>query len=413
MARRPVRAVPVLIAAALLAAGCSGGDDDRTQIEFFMFKPEAVQTFTEIVADFEAENPDIDVQQNNVVTEAATAMRTRLVRNDLPDVITLNADGNFGEFSAAEVFYDWSSDPIVEDIRPSILDIINDLGVANEGEVNGLPFANNADGVIYNKDLFAQYGVEVPTTWDELIAAAETFQQNDVLPFYVTLKDQWTSQPAWNALASNLAPDDFFDKLRADETSFAEDHEQVADRMYELFSFGQEDRFARDYNTGNQTFAEGGSAMYLQGVWAISAIRTYEPDFEIGVFPLPMDTPEETRLVSGVDVAITMPREPEHPEESKRFIDYLMSPEVTASYAEAQSAFPTLEDTEASDPALTDLQPYFDEDRLVGFSDHQIPASIPLAAINQQFLIDGDQEAYLAALDEDWDKVAKRRPDRG
>ncbi len=50
--------------------------------------------------------------------------------------------------------------------------------------------------MIYNKDIFAQYGVAVPTTWDEFLQACETFKANGVTPIYGTFKDGWTSTRA-------------------------------------------------------------------------------------------------------------------------------------------------------------------------------------------------------------------------
>ena len=62
----------------------------------------------------------------------------------------------------------------------------------------------------------------------------------------------------------------------------------------------------------------------------------------------------------------------------------------------------------SDDPALQSVKPFFDEGRITGFIDHQIPPSIPLAAIDQQFLFSGDAEAALATLDSEWAKVAAR-----
>jgi raffinose/stachyose/melibiose transport system substrate-binding protein len=122
-----------------------------------------------------------------------------------------------------------------------------------------------------------------------------------------------------------------------------------------------------------------------------------------------MDTPADTRLVSGVDVAVTMGRDPGKKKESLEFINYLMRREVVEAYAGEQSAVPTLKGTVPKDPALAELVPYFEQGRLVGFSDHHIPPAIPLAPISQQYLIDGDQAAYLKTLDSEWNKVARRR----
>jgi raffinose/stachyose/melibiose transport system substrate-binding protein len=411
MIRSSLRAVAVLSAAVVVSAcGIIGSDDSdgRVTLDFFQFKPEAIQTFDKIIADFERQHPTIRVRQNHV-PNADTAIRTRLVRNDIPDVLVLNANATFGELATAGTFYDFAGEAVTRTVNPGILDIINDLGTRGEGEVNGLPFANNADGVIYNRDLFAKHGVAVPKTWNDLIAAAQTFKDAGVLPFYATLKESWTALPAFNALAANLAPDDFFAQRAAGRTTFAAAYPPVAQRLKQLFDFAQQDKLSRGYNDGNQAFAKGEAAMYLQGIWAIPTIRSFQPAFDIGTFALPMDDPAATRLVSGVDVAVTMGRDPARRAESLAFVNYLMRPEVIEAYAAEQSAVPTLTGTLPKDPALAELTPYFAEGRLVGFSDHHIPPAIPLAQINQQFLIDGNQANFLRTLDREWNKFARRR----
>ena len=70
---------------------------------------------------------------------------------------------------------------------------------------------------------------------------------------------------------------------------------------------------------------------------------------------------------------------------------------------------PSLKGAQISDePALQSVKSYFEEGRLAGFIDHQIPPSIPLTPTVQQFLYDGDAQAALATLDSEWRKVAAR-----
>ncbi|MEE6261663.1 extracellular solute-binding protein [Plantactinospora sonchi] len=407
MSRRFTRLVAGLVATSLVA-GCGlvgGPDDGRVEIEFFQFKSEAVRTFDRIIADFERENPGIRVVQNHV-PDSETALRTRLVRDDVPDVLTLNGNASYAELARAGVFYDFSGVPAVETVSPAILRVLGDLGTANPGEVNALPFASNASGILYNKGIFAAQGVAVPRTWAELIAAAERFQAAGIIPVYATLSDSWTTLGALNPIAANLSPDDFWDRLRGDRTSFREGWSEVAQRYRELFSYAQPDRLSRGYDDGNQAFAQGRAAMYVQGSWSIPAIRQFRPAFDLGAFPMPAG---DVRLVSGVDVAVTMPREPRHERESLAFVAHLMRPDVIAAYAEGESAIPTLRDQTPADPTLAELAPLFDQGRIVGFPDHQIPPVIPLAQIAQQFLIDGDDQAFLSTLDEEWAKLARRR----
>src|SRR6188472_2060525 len=124
------RGLAALAAAGMILAlgGCAtNAGDGVTTLNFFQFKGEALEDFNQIIADFEAENPDIRVVQNQVA-DADTAIRTLLVKDKAPDVITLNASGNFGRLAQAGVFYDFSNEPVLDTINPAVQEIIADLG---------------------------------------------------------------------------------------------------------------------------------------------------------------------------------------------------------------------------------------------------------------------------------------------
>ncbi|MFS0698390.1 ABC transporter substrate-binding protein [Cellulomonas sp. 179-A 4D5 NHS] len=406
--RTVARLLVVGLAASTLAA-CAGGSGERTEITFFQFKPEAVDYFEQRAAEFEAQNPDIDVIVDNV-PDPETALRTRLVKNDVPDVLTLNGNGTFGELASAGIFENYADDPILEDLNEGYVEILQDLGASEEGAVNGIPFAANASGVLYNVELFEQQGVEVPQTWDELLAAAQTFQDAGITPFYAMLADAWTAQAPLAPLTAQTAPEGFFEARFAGDTTFAEGWREAAEKELELFEYTQPNPAAFGYQEGTVAFAAGESAMLLLGSYAVPQIRSFEPDFTVGSFPLPAtDDPADTRLVSGVDVLVTAGAGGAHPEESRRLVEFLMEPAAVQDYAEQQVAIPALEGASNPDPALAGIQPYIDQERLVGFDDHQFIPAIPLGPLLQQFLIDEDADAFLDGLDGAWDRVAQRR----
>jgi raffinose/stachyose/melibiose transport system substrate-binding protein len=418
--RRRARQATALTAAALVTiafAGCANaGGDDRVQLDFFQFKGEALEDFAGIIDDFEAENPDIDVVQNQVA-DADTVIRTLLVKNRTPDVITLNANGNFGRLAQAGVFADFSGDPLLDTVNPAVQEILADLGNA-EGEVNGIGYVNNANGIIYNQQIFEEQGLEVPETWDELIAVCEQLQAAGITPFYGTLAENWTTLPSFNGLGAYAAQDGFFDDLRDEgadvgpdsEVSFSKDFSQALDQQLELFSYAQEGYRGRSYDDGNAAFANGDVAMLMQGIWAVNPIKVVNPDIRAGIFPYPAtDDPADRLLVSGVDVVVTMGKDTPHPEEAKRFIDYLFQEDVIQEFAASQNMIPSVEGAELSDDsAIQSVAPWFEEGRITGFIDHQVPPSIPLAQIDQEYLFTGDAEDTLATLDREWSKVAAR-----
>ncbi|WP_120493715.1 ABC transporter substrate-binding protein [Microbacterium phyllosphaerae] len=417
--RKTARAVAMAAALGTVAAlgGCAASPDDGiTTLSFFQFKGEALEDFNEIIADFEAENPDIRVVQNQVA-DSETLIRTLLVKDKAPDVITLNANGGFGDLAQAGVFYDFSDEPVLETINPAVQEILAELGT-KQGEVNGLGYVNNANGVIYNQDIFEEQGLEVPETWDEFIAVCDALEAAGITPFYGTLADSWTGMPSWNALGAYASQDGFFDDMRAEgedvgadsAVSFEKDFPEVMEQQAQLFSYMQEGYRGRTYDDGNAAFARGESAMLLQGIWALNPVKAINPDINAAIFPYPAsDDPDDRLLVSGVDVVVTMAKDTPHREEALRFIEYLFDVGVIEEFAASQNMIPSVEGAELSDdPALQSVKPFFDEGRITGFIDHQVPPSIPLVAIVQQFLFDGDADAALSTLDSEWRKVAAR-----
>ena len=408
--------------AAVLLTSCAGPPaGNEVTLSFFQFKPEAVQEFAGLIDEFEAANPGIRVLQNNV-PDPDTAIRTLLVKNKTPDVLTLNGNASFGLLAKACVFADLSQEPSAQEVLPAVQDILNANGRCRDSEINGLPMANNASGILYNPEIFAKYGVSVPRTWDGLIAAAEKFKANGVAPFYMTLKDAWTTSPALVNLAAQLQPEGFFDRLRAAGTdrnnspvSFSKDYQEVADKLLQLFAYAQPGAAGVDYATGNKAFADGKSAMYLNGSFAVPAIRAANPDAKIASFPYPVtNDPAKTTVVSGVDVALALARETPHRAEAQKFIDFLLSKEVVDKYTKNQSAFAPVRDAAPQqDPALQGLAAYFNAGRVEGYMDHRLPPSIPLVNITQQFVLDGDKSRFLNTLDNEWFKVAARTPNRG
>lgn len=415
----PVRvAVAVVAVAALVGTlgGCSAtADSGVTTLNFFQFKGEAREDFDAIIEKFEAENPDIRVVQNQVA-DADTIIRTLLVKDKAPDVITLNGNGNFGRLAQAGVFYDFSDEPVLDTINPAVQDILADLG-NKQGEVNSLGYVNNANGIIYNADIFAEQGIEVPETWDELIAACEQLQDAGIQPIYATLADSWTSVPSFNGLGAYAVQDGFFDEMRSEgedvgpdsPASFEQDFQQPLDRELQLYSYAQDGYRGATYDDGNGAFARGEAAMLLQGIWAVNGIKQVNPDINAAIFPYPTDSADDRLIVSGVDVTVTMGRDTPHREEALRFIDFLFRPDIIEEFAASQNMIPSVEGAQLSDDlSLQSVKPFFDDGRITGFLDHQIPPGIPLAEFVQESIFTGDADATLATLDNEWRKIAAR-----
>lgn len=394
---------------ATMLAGCSQPRSNKADLEFFQFKSEAIDLFDGICEQFNAQHPDIYVKQN-FQADNVTALRVRLVKEDMPDIVTINADYAFGDLARSGVFYDFAPTGMLDNVQDGVAQILPSLGQGGEGQINGPPLSTNGSGIIYNQEIFDQYRIEPPKTWDELIAIAEEFEAAGVDPFYWGFKDNWTGAPLFSSISGGFLTEgvaNWYDKRRAGEESF-ETLRPVLEKMKQIAQFGNSNKFEIGYNDGNQGFAQGKAAMYVHGTYAIPAIRSYNPDIQLATFATPADREEDTKVVSGVDVALVMGTNPRYEEESLEFLSYVMAEENMMSYCEEQVAFPTLQGTSTTDEALIGLQPYFESDRIATYSDHNFPQGINLNNYMHQFLIDGNVDRFISVLDRQWDKVTSR-----
>ena len=212
-------AVVCAIAVGFGLAGCGSSTAGTVTLDFFQFKSEAADQFKSMVADFEKQNPTIKVNINNSAN-AQTDLRTRFVKNRVPDVITFNGDISFGNFAASGVFYDFTDEPIVDTLNPGMVEIAKNLVQTTDSSkkrLYGLPFAGNASGYIYNKALFRKVGLDPenpPTTWTEFTDMLNTFKDAGINPLQGSVADAWTTQAPLASLAGTLVPESKYTELK-------------------------------------------------------------------------------------------------------------------------------------------------------------------------------------------------------
>ncbi|MBD1381454.1 ABC transporter substrate-binding protein [Metabacillus arenae] len=411
MFKKTAASILTLLIVASIIAGCSSpGDDNEGKVTLTLFsnKSESIETYKGLIKEFEEENPNINIQLD-APPQAETVLKTRLVKNDIPDLMSISGNATYGELAKVDMLADFSETELPKKIQPSYLDMIARLVGPEKDGIYGLPYATNANTVIYNKKKFEELGLTVPKTWDEFIAILDKSKQAGEIPIFFTLKDAWTGMIAWNALGAIEAGEDFAEKKNNGETTFVESYDEAADKMLTLINYGHKDNFGIPYLDGNNAFANGEGVMYIQGNWAIPEVLKSNPEMELGVFPMPVsNNPEENKLVSGVDALLTMSKDSEHKEEAMKFIEFMMKKEAAQRYIEEQKAFSAIEGVLQEDPIFDGIKKYFEEDQITSFPDHYYPAGMGAENLVQAFLIQKDKKPFLKKMDREWDKIQDR-----
>lgn len=416
-ARRGVAALAVTALGAAMLAGCSA--DGRETIRFTFSKREALAFMTQVVADYNASQDRVRVEMDSSGVDVVSAS---FVRGNPPDIMLANYNYEVARFVQRCALTDLSGTAAAATVREDLQPLMDQYGVC-AGRTSALPYSVMASSVIYNQQIFDDLGLEVPTTWDELIQTAETLTANGVTPFYGTFKDDWTVGQGWYDYAVGGSVDviDFFDSLAvegdrvgSDSTvSFQKDFAEPMDRMTQLATtYTNPDADSRAYGDGNLAFAQGQAAMYLQGPWALGEIAKTAPDLPVGTFPLPMtDDPDDLAVRVNMDLAAIIPEGSRHQEAARDFLEHLYQPEIIEAYNESQLGFaPTTDAPAPSDPRVAGMIPFFDDGRIYQGASVLVPKAIPVFNYAQAMILGASPENTLRTMDQDWARLAFRQP---
>lgn len=392
-----------LFAPALLS-GCSSEEDSqgRTVIELVQYKPEAVEVFEELEERFNATHDDI-VLKIDSPNDAMTILKTKFIREDYPDIIGIGGDMNYSLFMDSNILADISDYEGLKDIKPAYVDILEGLEFVPTEGTYGVPYVANAAGVLYNREMFQEHGWEIPETWNEFISLCEEIEEEGIQPLYFGFKDVWTCLAPWNALAVDLAPADVCQQVNRGETTFSEEYREVADKMLQLVQYGQDGPFAYGYNDACTAFANGESAMFAIGSYAVPQIKSSNPDMDIDSFVMPgADTKDGNVLNSGVDLMFCVMENCENKEAAYEVLDFLLENESIQTYLDAQNAVPCKDETFQLASMLDGMLEYIEQGKMTDYQDHYYPTEMAVDAQIQTFLINQDTEEFLKKFDTDW-----------
>ena len=405
--RQAIKAFAALAAMAPALAGCSSGDSGATSggvtnIEIVSYKQEATKVFAQIEDGFNATHDNIHLTISSP-KEAMTVLKTRFVREDYPDIIGFGGDVNYSDFVEAGILADLSSYQGLSEVKKSYLDILDTLEYVPTDGTFGLPWMANAAGVLYNRTMFKQNGWEIPESWDEYVSLLETIKKAGIQPLYAGYKDTWTTLAPWNALAIELSPSDTCQMVNEGKTTFTAEYREVAEKMYQLLDYMEENPFAYGYNDACTAFAKGQSAMFMIGSYAMPQILSVNPDLDIDSFVMPGSNDKDKLVLnSGVDLQFSVMESCPNKDAAYEVLDYLLESSNIQTYVDAQSSVPCVSGDFTLSEHLDGMKTYIDEGKVADFQDHHYPSQMAVDAQIQTFLMDGDVDKFLAKFDSDW-----------
>jgi multiple sugar transport system substrate-binding protein len=315
--RKVIAAGAAIVTIAALAACTSGGASGKTELRVATFPPgadaAAYEAFAEQEAQFEDENPDIDIIGVEYEWEGPT-FAVQLAAGSLPDVFTVpftDAKTLLQNGQLNDVTDEIEALGYTDKFNPIILDAVT----GDDGQLYGFPRQAYAMGLHYNRDLFEAAGLDPdapPTTWDEVRTAAAAISDATGKAGFMEMTMNNTG--GWQLVAASVARGGSIQEGDAESgyTSTINNPGTVAaleflqELRWEDDSLGS--NFLLDWGSINQEFAAGNIGMYTSGsdVYT-SLVRDFGLDADTyGLTVMPLEG-SDAGVLGGGDIAVVSP----------------------------------------------------------------------------------------------------------
>lgn len=210
-----------------------------------------------------------------------------------------------------------------------------------EGELWGVSAETEIVGFYYNKTIFEEQGVEVPTTFEEFETLLATLREEGIEPLLFGTLDRWQAIHMFGEIQGTYVDDrEYLDNLiyRRGDASFED--QSMVDAANKLVEWQNNGYFLQGHEGINgddaiPLFTSGGGAMLMQGSWAAGQVAEELGD-EAGFFLMPPHEAGGTVLhVGGVGIPYSITANAEDPDLAAELINHLVSEEAFNAFIDA------------------------------------------------------------------------------
>ena len=286
------------------------------------------QAMEDIVAKFQAANPDIEVVLNTTEHEAfKTAIRTILASDKGPDVATWFAGNRMAGFVADGLFADisdvWASegwDSSMASTMPS---------VTFNGKQYAVPYSYYQWGIYYRKDIYEANGISIPKTYDEFLDNCKKLKAKGIASVAIGTKYLWTAAGWFDYINMRTNGLDYHINLMLGKTKYTD--QGVVNtfknwaRAIDAGCF-MDDHQNYSWQEAQPPLINGEAASYLIGNFIVNNLPE-ETQAQLDFYQFP---PIDPSLELGEDAPteiIFMPANAQNVENGKKFMAFFAQPE--------------------------------------------------------------------------------------
>ncbi len=370
------------------------------------YDPIPLKAMEALIADFEAANPDIDVQLTNFDHEGyKTAIRNFLTA-DAPDLANWYAGNRMAPFVKAGQFMDvsdvWEANGFKDQMSSSL------GGMTIDGKQWGIPYTYYQWGIYYNKDVYKAAGVTEPKNWDEFVANCEKFTAAGVDCVTTGSKALWPIAGIFDYMNLRTNGYEFHMDLTAGKVAWTDDKvKAVFANWARIVPHTTKNHAAIDWQDAAALLVQGKAANYVMGNFAVGVFKEGGmTNDNLGFLVFPEITPGVPRAEEAPTDTIHIPSGAKNAADAKLFLAFVGSGPAQTKLNAAIGQLPTNKTATvgADDPFIkAGFETVSTASGLAQFFDRDAPAEMAKIGMEgfQEFMVKPENlDAILARLEE-------------
>lgn len=359
---------------------------EKVNIKLFTGKIETIDVMNEIIEDFNKSQDRITVEQE-YQKDASNIIKIKFASDEVPDIMTTYEQGfvDEGKYMDISDQNEWW-DRMSPDMKAACTDV-------KTGKTFRVCTNMTMAGFFYNKEIFDELGIqEFPAQWDGFVEMLEKIktEKPDVVPWFIFGSEAWHLGHLIEFIPHGYVKSEL-GTIEAKKAMLDNDQEKLkfadsdgpmavfAANMKELQDKGliNADILTATNDNCVQDFVSGRTAMFSNGMWAISSVLEASPEMEdkIGFAPYPAYMQGSSPVVlSAEDSGYSISATTQYKEECIEFLNFLFLPENQQKYCEvakAPSAFKDVTAKWAPEAVVSEVSAALDNAVNIGYTNEK------------------------------------------
>lgn len=297
--------------------------EENVEIDMFISSPEYADAVRALIEAYKEVAPNVTINYETTQNDYPTLLKTRINAGMTPDIFSTTSGKEIADY--IEYSYNFAAEPAAEAMDPAVKSMM----LYGEDEVHGFALKGNFFGLLYNKAIFEEVGIEVPKTLDEFESACATLAEAGYQPVSTGFAEWWVFKHVIQHFidAASDDPAALVAAFQAGEAHIA-DYPVLYDDFFRFIDlavqYGDNKPLETDLAGEEAAFGTGEAAMMLgQGAWVEADLMAIDDTLQLGFAGYPVsDDPAQSKIISGSDQALRINKDSAHLQEVLDFVNW-------------------------------------------------------------------------------------------